>query len=111
MIPETPITPETISGKDGERDSSNSSISLDTGILETPVSGTAKPIRILLGQAASDYLTAAGDACFSVVGRQSHPQDSNRWILHLIPCDIATANDAVAVAQGRAAARKIKRTV
>jgi hypothetical protein len=70
-----------------------------------------KPIRILLGQAASDHLNAAGESCFAVVGRASYPDDPARWVLHIIPASMATANDAVAVAQGRAAARKIKRTV
>jgi hypothetical protein len=69
------------------------------------------PIRILLGQAASDHLNAAGESCFAVVGRASYPDDPARWVLHIIPASMATANDAVAVAQGRAAARKIKRTV
>jgi hypothetical protein len=69
------------------------------------------PIRILLPEGASAHLTATGEACFSVVGRQSHPQDPTRWILHLIPCDISTADNAVAVAQGRATARRIKRPV
>jgi len=67
------------------------------------------PIRILLPEGASAHLTASGEACFIVAGKQSHPEDPNRWILHLIPCDIATADAAVAVAQGRATARKIKR--
>jgi hypothetical protein len=69
------------------------------------------PIRILLPEGASSHLTAAGESCFAVVGRQSHPDDPTRWILHLIPCDIGTANDAVAVAQGHATARRIKRPV
>jgi hypothetical protein len=67
------------------------------------------PIRILLGQAASDHLNAAGESCFAVVGRASYPDDPSRWVLHLQPCDIATADAAVAVAQGRATARRIKR--
>jgi hypothetical protein len=70
-----------------------------------------KPIRILLGPTASAHLTAAGESCFAVVGRASYPNDPSRWVLHLQPCDIATADNAVAVAQGRATARKIKRPV
>jgi hypothetical protein len=65
-----------------------------------PKSMTSKPIRILLSEAASAHLTAAGESCFAVIGRQSHPGDVSRWILHLIPCDIATADSAVAVAKG-----------
>jgi hypothetical protein len=69
---------------------------------------TSKPIRILLSKAASDHLTASGESCFAVIGRASYPDDPSRWVLHLQPCDIATADNAVAVAQGRATARRLK---
>jgi hypothetical protein len=55
---------------------------------------TSKPIRILLSEAASAHLTATGEACFIVIGKASHPDDSSRWVIHLQPCDIGTANDA-----------------
>jgi hypothetical protein len=74
-----------------------------------PKSMTSKPIRILLSKAASDHLTKAGEACFAVVGRQSHPDDPTRWILHVVPCDIATADSAVKVAKGEATARHCKK--
>ena len=67
------------------------------------------PIRILLPEGASAHLTATGEACFSVVGRQSHPDDPTRWILHLIPCDIATADSAVAVAMRKKRAIEISK--
>ena len=37
-----------------------------------------------------------------------HPDDPSRWILHLVPTSIKAADDAVAVAQGRAKARRGK---
>jgi hypothetical protein len=69
---------------------------------------TSKPIRILLSKAASAHLTAAGESCFIVIGKASHPDDPARWALHIIPASTSTANDAVVVAQGRATARRLK---
>ncbi len=65
-------------------------------------------LRILLGPSASAHLNATGEGCFIVAGKQSHPDDPARWILHLIPCDIATADSAVKVAKGEAKARRVK---
>ena len=70
---------------------------------------TPEPIRILLSPSASAHLNATGEACFIVAGKQSHPDDPARWILHLIPCDIATADSAVKVAKGEAKARQFKK--
>jgi hypothetical protein len=86
-----------------------SRISLDTGLRDCAEPPIAEPIRILLSKAASDHLTKAGAACFIVAGRQSHPDDPSRWILHLVPTSIKAADDAVKVAKGERKARHYKK--
>jgi hypothetical protein len=60
-----------------------------------------RPMRILLSEAASRHLTEAGGDAFLVVGRASYPDDPSRWILHIVPCDMATASAACEVALGQ----------
>jgi hypothetical protein len=56
---------------------------------------------VLLSEAASAALLEAG-TFFAVVQRGQYPQhDGNRMVLHLLPCDYATASAAVEVAQGK----------
>jgi hypothetical protein len=56
--------------------------------------------RILLSEAASRHLLEAG-SFFAVIQRGSYPShDGNRMVIHLLPCDYATAAAAVEVAQG-----------
>jgi hypothetical protein len=62
------------------------------------------PVRILLGEAASKALLDAGQ-CFIVAGRATHPDDPNRVAVHFIPCDVALANQAAAVARGEMKAK------
>lgn len=73
---------------------------------DTPPEGAA--IRILLGEAASRHLDAAGEGAFIVISKAmrgtEEPETAGRWALHLLPCSITQANDAVAVIQGRAKA-------
>jgi hypothetical protein len=69
---------------------------------------TPDPLRILLGQRASDHLTATGESAFLVIGKASLPDDPSRWILHLVPVPMATAAAACNVAIGTHRAVKIK---
>jgi hypothetical protein len=94
-------SPKTISGQSQNHSGTKggevvplSRISIDTGLRDCSQPSVSKPSRIVLGQTASQALTESGESCFIVAGKQSHPDDPTRWILHLIPCDIATANDA-----------------
>jgi hypothetical protein len=61
---------------------------------------TPDPLRILLGQRASDHLSATGESAFLVIGKASLPSDPSRWILHLVPLDMKTACEACEVATG-----------
>ncbi len=65
-------------------------------------------LKILLSQAASDHLTATGEAAFMVIGRASHPDDPARWVIHLVPVDMKAATAACNVALGTHRAVKIK---
>lgn len=56
--------------------------------------------RILLSEAASAALTAAGESAFVVIGKASLPSDPSRWVIHLVPLDMATAAAACEVALG-----------
>jgi hypothetical protein len=67
---------------------------------ETCNTTVADSIRILLGQRASDHLTATGESAFLVIGKASHPDDPSRWILHLVPVPMATASAACEIAMG-----------
>lgn len=66
----------------------------------------AEPQRILLGQHASDALTATGEKVFVLIGKASHPDDPSRWAIHLVPCDMKQATDAIEVATGKATAKR-----
>jgi len=106
MSPLSPESPEWISGPGREKESSKSSISLDTGLAGPPPN--PGQVRLLLGQAASDYLTATGEAAFLIVGKASHPDDPARWVIHLLPVSMKTACEACEVATGqRKAGRRI----
>lgn len=62
---------------------------------------TADSIRILLDPATSDTLTATGESAFLIVGKASWPDDPSRWVLHLVPCPMATASAACEIALGQ----------
>jgi len=98
MSPVSPESPEWISGPGREKESSKSSISLDTGLAGPPPN--PGQVRLLLGQAASDYLTATGESAFLIVGKASHPDDPSRWVIHLVPVDMQLACQACEVASG-----------
>lgn len=66
------------------------------------------PIRLLLDQTASDYLSATGESAFVVIGKASLPDDPTRWVIHLLPVQMATATAACNVALGTHRAVKIK---
>jgi hypothetical protein len=108
MSPKSPKSPNWISGPVREKESSKSSISLDTGLAGPPPN--PGHLRLLLSQAASDYLSATGESAFMVIGKASHPDDPSRWILHLVPVPMATAAAACNVALGTHRAVKIKPT-
>jgi hypothetical protein len=56
--------------------------------------------KILLSESASKHLLEAG-SFFAVIGRGSYPEhDGTRMVIHLLPCDYATAAAAVEVATG-----------
>ena len=57
-------------------------------------------VRILLSEATSNTLLAAG-TFFAVIQRGTYPEhDGNRMVLHCLPCDYTTACAAVEVVQG-----------
>lgn len=58
-------------------------------------------LRILLDPATSDTLSATGEAVFLVVGKASHPADPTRWVVHIVPCPMATASAACEIALGQ----------
>ena len=63
-------------------------------------------VRLMLGQRASEALTATGEAAFVVIGKASLPDDPTRWVIHLLPLTMKTACDAIAVATGEARATR-----
>ena len=123
MIPETPVIPEIPLSEFPEKDSSNSSKSLDTGILESPKTGGGKaggfPViendplacpnvrRLLLSEAASRYLEATGEGAFVIISKASYPATPGRWAIFLAPCPLATAAAACDVLTGKARAVRI----
>ena len=126
MIPETPVIPVIPIPEFPEKYSSNSSMSLDTGILESPKTGVGKAgsfpvietgrvapptapgiIGILLSEQASRRLLQSGE-CFTIAARASHPAEPGRIALYLVPCSPALARDASDVLLGLAIARRVK---
>jgi hypothetical protein len=55
--------------------------------------------RILLSQAASEALLAAGE-CFVIAGKSSHPEIAGRIVLHLVSIPKAQADAACEIALG-----------
>jgi hypothetical protein len=56
-------------------------------------------LRILLSQAASEALLAAGE-CFAIAGKSSHPEIAGRVVLHLVSIPKAQADAACEIALG-----------
>jgi hypothetical protein len=71
----------------------------------TPSEGE-KPVRILLSESASKHLDQTGENAFAVIAFDRSDQHSARWVMHLVPCSFAEADDAVHVAQGFAIDRR-----
>lgn len=68
------------------------------------------PIRLLLSETASRYLSETGEAAFAVVHRAMRPEEpgtSGRWVITLLPCTNIQADAAVRVARGLPRAVKI----
>ncbi len=67
-------------------------------------------VKIALGQAASDALKAAGEFHLVLVSKAdcTAPQAQGRMVLLCLPLDKKTADDAAAVALGRARAVRIR---
>lgn len=63
----------------------------------------SKPIRILLSEAATRHLEAAGQ-CFHIIAKDMSDQHTGRMVLHLVPCSMRVARDAEAVLMGKARA-------
>jgi hypothetical protein len=113
MSPEIPESPEMISGNGGGKESSNSGISIDTGILYSPCPPKPDPLRrpevltldLTTEQAAQ--FSGLGEA-FAVIGKGSYPGHVGRLCLYALPVphDVATA--CCNVALGLARAVKIK---
>ena len=64
-----------------------------------------EPERLVLTEAQSEHLRAVG-VRFAVVHPGSYPKTPGRFVLDLIPCDCATATEAVEVAMGTKRATK-----
>ena len=104
MSPESPESPETVSGLGREQESGKSGISIDTGLRTSPEN---RPVRILLGETASKALLDAGTN-FIVAARQTYPDDPSRVVLHLVATTFERGNDAVRVAMGEKPLSRIK---
>lgn len=65
-------------------------------------------VRILLGQAASDTLRAAGDYFILQACQSPQPEHSGRFILLALPTDKDTCDACARVALGKARAVRIK---
>jgi hypothetical protein len=66
------------------------------------------PIRILLSEAASRHLDAAGPQAFTIVHRDMSDGSTGRWVITLAPVEWRTAQDAASVLCGSATAKRIK---
>lgn len=64
-----------------------------------------KTIRIILDETQTECLRSQG-ADFAVIVPGSHPDAAGKAVLHLVPIDKPTADAAIAVALGKATARK-----
>ena len=64
--------------------------------------------RILLSESASRHLTATGEECFRIVTKATHPEQPGRWVIHLAPCQLATAKQAEGVLLGTHRTVRIK---
>lgn len=64
--------------------------------------------RILLSEAASQHLEAAGPQAFSIVHRDMSDGNAGRWVITLAPVEWQTARDAAAVLMGTARAVRPK---
>lgn len=124
MSPKSPISPETISGKGREKESSNSGISLDTGLPDSRGTGRLNPVlpphpldhpgvvRIALGFAASEALKGLGKHVL-IIGAMADataPEHAQgRMVLHCLPITKQAADDAYKVAKGshRAARNRV----
>ena len=63
-------------------------------------------VKILLSEAASAALLAAGDA-WMIAGRAAYPEDGKRVVIHLLPIPKSQADAACRVAMGEARAVRI----
>ena len=75
-------------------------MSISTNPETYPTTPLGKTIKVLLDPEQSEILSDLGEACFAVIGRASHPGNPKRWVLHVLPTSIETANQAVKVAKG-----------
>jgi len=57
-------------------------------------------LRIVLSSEASARLSAMGERCFSVVTRQTFPDDPSRWVLYFRAVDTEIVEGALRVLSG-----------
>lgn len=116
MSPGSPISPEIVSGKAGENESSNSSITIDTGILDSRETGGCKNIlpphpldqpgivKIALGESASAALKSLGQHLLVIAAPAdaTAPEElRGRYVLHCLPLTMERADAAYRAATGR----------
>lgn len=103
MTPETPITPETISGPAGHY-SGNSGRYIIPELLESP-----KPVRVWLTSDQCCQLTATGHK-FGIIHPTSYPSSEfpGRHCIEVVPVDYSLAVQILDVIEGRARISKIK---
>lgn len=80
------------------------------GLWDDSTPEALKPVRIILSQAASAALTATGGKVLVMVCKATWPDDPSRWAIHLVPCEMQAATDAIDVATGKARVTKPKPT-
>ena len=113
MSPESPESPEMITGHGGGKESSKSGISIDTGLLNSPCPPKPDPLRrpevltldLTTEQAAQ--FSGLGEA-FAVIGKGSYPGHVGRLCLYALPVPKAVADAACNVATGSHRATRIR---
>ncbi len=78
---------------------------------DLPLEPQAGTVRLLLSEAASRHLSAAGETCFVIVHRVmrcEEPGTAGRYAIHLLPVPLEVARAAEAVAMGKARAVRVK---
>lgn len=113
MSPESPESPEMITGHGGGKESSKSGMSIDTGLLNSPCQPKPDPLRrpevltLDLTTEQAQQFAELGE-CFAIVGRGSYPGHVGKLCLFALPVPKAVADAACAVAVGTHKATRIR---